>query len=109
MNNINLLSAVSVLIFTHIFVFAMGFVVAFTFTNRNGSLGSDMAVQSFFDKQKQKKAEKVKQIKIDDTKVVLNKDIKTDNLEKKFDKLGTNTKSKNDIASSVNKLKNMRG
>lgn len=109
MNNTHILSALSVLILTHIFVFTMGFVVAFTFTNRGGYLGSDMSVQSFFEKQKQKKPEKVKQIKIDDTKVVLNKDIKTDNLEKKFDKLGTNTKSKNDIASSVNKLKNMRG
>lgn len=107
MNNMHILSAMSVLVFTHICVFGMGFIIAFTYMNKRTS-ETDMSIQSFFDKQRaSKKEDKRKQISIDDTKVVL--DIKTDNLEKKFDKLGTNSKSKNDIKSSINKLKSMRG
>ncbi len=105
MNNMHILSAMSILVFTHIFVFAMGFVIAYM--QNNGSEMPATKLDSFF--KQQKKAEKIKSIQIDDTKVVLDKDIKTNNLEKKFDKLGTNTKKKNDISSSVNKLKNMRG
>ncbi len=105
MNNMHILSAMSILVFTHILVFAMGFVIAYM--QNNGNQMPTTKINSFFDKQK--KAEKVKSIQIDDTKVVLDKDIKTNNLQKKFDKLGTNTKKKNDISSSVNKLKNMRG
>ena len=105
MNNMHILSAMSILVFTHILVFAMGFVIAYM--QNNGNQMPNAKINSFFDKQK--KREKAKSIQIDDTKVVLDKDIKTNNLQKKFDKLGTNTKKKNDISSSVNKLKNMRG
>lgn len=107
MNNMHILSAMSVLVFTHICAFGMGFVIAFTYMNKR-TPESEMSIQSFFEKQKENnKQEKRKKIEIDNTKVVL--DIKTDNLEKKFDKLGTSSKSKNDIKSSINKLKSMRG
>lgn len=46
-------------------------------------------------------------IEIDDKKVVLS--INTTGLEKKFDKITEETKIDNDISSSVNKLKNMKG
>lgn len=46
-------------------------------------------------------------ILIDDKKVVT--EIKTDNLEKKFTSLGNQTISDENISSSVNKLKNMKG
>lgn len=49
----------------------------------------------------------VSEIKIDDAKVVL--DINTNNLTKKFDSLGTTKTSSENIASSINKLKNMKG
>jgi len=46
-------------------------------------------------------------IEIDDTKVVLS--VNTDGYEKKFDNMTKETKVKNNISSSVNKLKNMKG
>jgi hypothetical protein len=46
-------------------------------------------------------------IKIDDAKVVL--DINTKNLTKKFDSLGETKTSSENISSSINKLKNMKG
>lgn len=46
-------------------------------------------------------------VSIDDTKVVV--DIKTDNLEKKYDSLGDIKQSNEDISLSINKLKNMKG
>jgi len=45
-------------------------------------------------------------ISIDEKKVVVN--IKTDDLEKKYDSLGTTTKTDENISSSVNKLKNLK-
>jgi hypothetical protein len=59
--------------------------------------------QSFF-QQKNKTAQN--NISIDDTRYVV--DIKTDNLEKKYDKLGDTTQSTEQISSSINKLKNLK-
>lgn len=47
------------------------------------------------------------QISIDDTKFVT--DINTNNLEKKYDKLGESTQTSDNISNSVNKLKSMKG
>lgn len=47
------------------------------------------------------------QISIDDTKFVV--DINTNNLEKKYEKLGESTQSSENISDSVNKLKSMKG
>jgi hypothetical protein len=58
---------------------------------------------SFFDTKSQKKPD----ISIDDTKYVV--DIKTSGLEKKYDSLGEVKKSQENINSSINKLKNLKG
>jgi hypothetical protein len=50
---------------------------------------------------------KNKKISIDNTKVVT--DIKTDNLEKKYESLGDIKNSGDDISGSINKLKNLKG
>lgn len=59
--------------------------------------------ESFF-KQQNKKEKNA--ISIDDTKYVI--DIKTDNLEKKYDKLGDTKQSTEQISSSIDKLKNLK-
>jgi len=59
--------------------------------------------RSFFSENN--KASKPK-INIDDTKVVT--DIKTDELEKKYEHLGDIKNSNENISSSINKLKNMK-
>jgi hypothetical protein len=59
---------------------------------------------SFFDKNKS--SQKESNIKIDDTKCVL--DIQTNNLTKKYDELGEKTLSTDNISGSVNKLKNLK-
>jgi hypothetical protein len=59
---------------------------------------------SFFDKNKSQTKES--NIKIDDTKCVL--DIQTNNLTKKYDELGEKTLSTDNISGSVNKLKNLK-
>lgn len=46
-------------------------------------------------------------ISIDDTKYVV--DIETDSMEKKYTYLGETTKSSENISSSINKLKNIKG
>jgi len=46
-------------------------------------------------------------INIDDTKIVTK--INTDNLEKKYDTLGEVKSSQENLTSSINKLKNMKG
>jgi len=55
----------------------------------------------------QGKDKKSNSIEIDDTKVVLS--VNTDGYEKKFDNMTKETKVKNNISSSVNKLKSMKG
>jgi|694.fasta_scaffold02159_6 hypothetical protein len=71
---------------------------------RLNSVGAGVSIskpKSYFN---QKEHEK---ITIDDKKVVT--EIKIDNLEKKFNTLGTKTVSDENISSSINKLKNMKG
>jgi hypothetical protein len=46
-------------------------------------------------------------VSIDDTKYVIN--IKTENLEKKYENLGEVKKTSENISQSVNKLKNLKG
>ena len=58
--------------------------------------------KNFFDDS----ATKNKKISIDSTKVVT--DIKTDNLEKKYESLGEVKHSEDSISGSINKLKNLK-
>lgn len=61
--------------------------------------------QSFF-KQNQQDKPATNHLSIDDKKVVV--DIKTDDLEKKYDSLGDVKQSKENISNSINKLKSMK-
>lgn len=62
---------------------------------------------SFFQKNKQSNpVEQNKKITIDETKYVV--DIKTSDLEKKYDTLGDTKISNENIESSINKLKNIK-
>ena len=98
---------VPIYVISYLFVFTMGFVGGVYVTKTNAS--SDKP-RSFFDKQKEvEQARKHKAISIDDTKVVLDKHIATDSLEKKFDSLGKTKTSKDNTQSAINKLKNMKG
>lgn len=58
-------------------------------------------------RQKEQPVEEKINIEIDSRKVVT--DIKTDGLEKKYDTLGEVKQSTENIGSSINKLKNLRG
>lgn len=58
-------------------------------------------------RQKEQPVEEKVNIEIDSRKVVT--DIKTDGLEKKYDTLGEVKQSTENIGSSINKLKNLRG
>ena len=98
---------VPIYVISYLFVFTMGFVGGVYVTKTNAS--SDKP-RSFFDKQKEIEQErKHNAINIDDTKVVLNKHIATDRLEKKFDSLGKTKTSKDNTQSAISKLKNMKG
>lgn len=66
----------------------------------------ETATPSFFKQQSTKEQQKNNNISIDDKKYVV--DIKTDNLEKKYDKLGDTKQSTEQISSSINKLKNLK-
>ena len=61
---------------------------------------------SFFKNNSLQKTAAPSKIEIDSTKFIV--DIKTDNLQKKFDNLGETKQSEENIQSSVNKLKNMK-
>lgn len=61
---------------------------------------------SFFKANSLSKSAAPSKIEIDSSKFVV--DIKTDNLQKKFDNLGETKQSEENIQSSVNKLKNMK-
>jgi|SaaInlV_125m_DNA_1040241.scaffolds.fasta_scaffold44905_2 hypothetical protein len=98
---------VPIYVISYLFVFTMGFVGGVYVTKTNAS--SDKP-RSFFDKQKEIEQErKHNAINIDDTKVVLDKHIATDSLEKKFDSLGKTKTSKDNTQSAISKLKNMKG
>ena len=98
---------VPIYVISYLFVFTMGFVGGVYVSKTNAS--SDKP-QSFFDKQKEVEQErKHNAINIDDTKVVLDKHIATDNLEKKFDSLGKTKTSKDNTQSAISKLKSMKG
>lgn len=70
----------------------------------------DEEAESFFKKEKRKskqdKMEKSPIINIDESTHVIK--IKTDGLEKKYDEIGKNKTTQEDISSSVNKLKNLK-
>lgn len=77
---------------------------------RNTKNKDDDKIESFFDKQKKRtqvdNKTKKSTIDIDDSTHVVK--IKTDGLEKKYEEIGNKQTTKEDISSSVNKLKNLK-
>lgn len=89
------------LILTNIVLFTTGFLL--------GRANNTVSVvegkpKSIFDSKKDKGKTT---IQIDDKKIVTN--INTNDLEKKYNQLGEQTHSTEDISSTINKLKNMKG
>ena len=95
----------SLLIIVLVILCAFGMLIGYIL----GRIGVEKGVsntkpKSFFDKDQEKKEDK---ISINDTKYVI--DIKTTGLEKKYSSLGDTKESEENIESSINKLKNMKG
>jgi hypothetical protein len=96
---------VTLLTFLIINTFIIGFFVGRS-TVHNGVYKDNKKPKSFFRQQKSNKQE-TNSISIDDKKFVV--DIKTEDLEKKYDSLGEISKSPENITNSINKLKNLKG
>lgn len=91
-----------ILVILNFFAFILGLLCGkILLNNSQTNTGS----QSFFKQQKQSNAEK-NSISIDESKYVI--DIKTTDLEKKYDSLGETKQSTEQISSSINKLKNLK-
>jgi len=103
MNSSDVLLIVALML-SYMVVFALGFGCAYLVWCNNDTQYVKPA--SFLKSQGKEEKQKDK-IEIDDAKVVLG--LNTDSYIKKFDNMGTETKVKNDVTSSVNKLKNMKG
>lgn len=82
------------------------FCAGYWFGKQRAGLISDQPTLCSIKKNRQDTYNK-SQISIDDTKFVT--DINTNNLEKKYDKLGESTQTSDNISNSVNKLKSMKG
>jgi uncharacterized protein YxeA len=95
---------IMLLIFSYIVILSIGVGLGYLIWGKNASPAYDKP-SSFL--KSQGKEQKNKEISIDDTKVVLG--LNTDNYIKKFDNMAEEKKVKNNISSSVNKLKNMKG
>jgi hypothetical protein len=89
-----------VLVFVFINTLIVGYLIG-RFTTNNGVNNN---LKSFF--QNNQKETIKHNLSIDDKKIVV--DIKTDGLEKKYDKLGDLKTTEDNISNSVNKLKNLK-
>lgn len=101
----SIIITICVVICTYIAVFCLGLFIGVFVTKGNSQ--ADIAAPTSFLRSQGKPQNQTNKIEIDDQKVVLN--ISTDGLEKKFDKITEEKKTKNNISSSVNKLKSMKG
>lgn len=88
-----------ILLFLNIAFLILGYLI--------GKTNQYKEINSFYNKNKHSQDILGAQISIDDTKIVSK--IKTDGLEKKYDSLGETQNTKENITSSINKLKNMKG
>lgn len=109
MNDISIVINLYTLIFNTVILLVIGVLLFLT-----GYLyGKNMAIGVLSEHQESNKVSnrgsrttKSQQVTIDDTKFVV--DIKTDDLQKKYDQLGEVKQSNESIDSSVNKLKNLK-
>lgn len=100
----------SICISLNLLFLAVGFIIGRIIipVHKQEMVASEQSGCSFFKKQKQDQSVKQQQlIDIDERKVVVA--IKTDGLEKKYENLGDVKKSSENISSSIDKLKNMKG
>lgn len=93
---------ISILVILNILSFICGYILA-KVTSNSGVYNSQQTGSI----NKTIKNQPLNRVIIDDTKYVT--DIKTDNLEKKYDQLGDTKQSSDNIDSAINKLKNMKG
>jgi len=109
MNDISISINIPTLIFFSITLLAIGvclFLIGY-FIGKQSVIGVSNVINnvkptSFFNEQSSKN----KLLSIDDTKYVV--DIKTSDMEKKYESLGDIKKSEENISNSINKLKNMK-
>jgi len=109
MNDISILVNIPTLIFFSITLLAIGvclFLIGY-FIGKQNSIGVSNVINnvkptSFFNEESNKN----KLLNIDDTKYVV--DIKTSDMEKKYESLGDIKKSEENISNSINKLKNIK-
>jgi hypothetical protein len=99
LNNEIIVAIIILVLFIHSFLF--GYFVG-KHTHKSGVNNNE----SFFTKQKNTQPVRP-EISIDDKKFVT--EIRTDNLEKKYDSLGEIKSTSENISGSVNKLKNLKG
>jgi hypothetical protein len=94
-------NTILILVILNIFSLIIGIILGKIWSN--SGVSNIEKPKSFF----QQHSENKTKVSIDDTKYVTN--IKTDGLEKKYTNLGEIKQSQENIQSSVNKLKNMKG
>jgi hypothetical protein len=109
MNSINIVTNTSTLIFVTLILLVIGvllFLIGYLYgkTTTSGVLSEHQESNTVYNKGVN--STKRQQINIDDTKFVV--DIKTDDLEKKYEQLGEVKKSDESISESVSKLKNLK-
>jgi hypothetical protein len=99
---------ISLIISINLICLCIGFILGKLITLQSNAPINEQINKSFFNKQKQHDYnQKSSNIDIDERKVVVS--IKTDGLEKKYDHLGEIKQSSDNISSSIDKLKNMKG
>jgi len=109
MNEISISINLPTIIFFSITLLAIGvclFLIGY-FIGKQSTIGvsniiNNVKPTSFFNEESNKN----KTLSIDDTKYVV--DIKTSDMEKKYESLGDIKKSEENISNSINKLKNMK-
>lgn len=109
MNSINIATNLYTLLFVSLVLLVIGvllFLIGYLYGKAvgNGVLSEHQELLGF--RNKRVNTVQRQQVSIDDTKFVV--DIKTDDLEKKYDQLGEVKQSDESIDSSVNKLKNLK-
>lgn len=103
---LQILLSLCIIVLTFVILFGVGIVIGL-FIGKNNANTNYEKPESFLKKNYTTTKQDKKQISIDDTKVVIGVD--TDGLEKKFDQITESVKTKNDVQTSVNKLKRMKG
>lgn len=90
----------------NIILFILGIIIGLFITKFSNNLHIQAKPKSFFNQNKEIDKDTISKMSIDDTKFVVQ--IKTDDLEKKYESLGDIKHSQEKISDSINKLKNLK-